>query len=88
MTPADTTTFRRWSKNTRETGLVEIVCPHGVGHPSKRLTPRKTWQGWMLVHGCDGCCASNDFWEAERWLRKPGLTRQRKSCTLKVGRKG
>lgn len=46
----------------RETGLVERICGHGVGHPDPdsaayydRAGPvgsRGTWS----VHGCDGCC--------------------------------
>ena len=38
----------------RENGLIEIVCPHGIGHPSRKLTPPKFYYG---VHGCDGCCS-------------------------------
>jgi len=43
----------------RESGLVEDVCEHGVGHPNIE---------WLLkydvsndlgfwIHGCDGCCS-------------------------------
>lgn len=43
----------------RETGLIERVCRHGVGHPDPdsaawlaRVTGQESWG----VHGCDGCC--------------------------------
>lgn len=53
-----------WRSQTRGSGLVEAICPHGVGHPmveSVRLLDqngppgsRGTWG----IHGCDGCCAA------------------------------
>lgn len=43
-------------------GLMERVCPHGIGHPdpdhlafSKRTRP-DTYSKYEDVHGCDGCC--------------------------------
>jgi len=58
----------------RESGLVEFVCEHGVGHPvwgsadflasydrpsvEDRCRKRDSW----MSHGCDGCC-SNHFEE-------------------------
>ncbi len=36
------------------------MCEHGVGHPSKELTPPSIWKKWMEVHGCDGCCVKFD----------------------------
>lgn len=43
----------------RETGLIERLCIHGVGHPDpdsaawlRRVTGQSSWG----VHGCDGCC--------------------------------
>jgi len=58
----------KWRKNIRETGLLEWLCEHGVGHPDlnscKTLDNRKGWEGskgtWT-VHGCDGCCSRDDF---------------------------
>lgn len=53
--------MRDWPMNLRETGLVERMCPHGVGHPD----PDSAWwlerhldheQGTWGIHGCDGCC--------------------------------
>ena len=35
-------------------GIMERICPHGVGHPD----PDSPWENdsheW--IHGCDGCC--------------------------------
>jgi hypothetical protein len=35
-------------------GIMERICPHGIGHPD----PDSPWPAnsaeW--VHGCDGCC--------------------------------
>lgn len=53
----------------RETGLVEGICEHGVGHP---IWGSADWMAlyfghprddnpW-LVHGCDGCCSDQE-WE-------------------------
>jgi hypothetical protein len=50
---------------TRETGLVEIVCPHGVGHPSQALTPTQAWREWMAIHSCCGCCWTGAWHVAE-----------------------
>lgn len=37
-------------------GIMERICPHGVGHPD----PDSPWlpDSYQWVHGCDGCCAS------------------------------
>jgi len=54
-----------WPAILREDGKrVEIICPHGVGHPVKSLSNH--WdETWMGVHGCDGCCSSAAFALAE-----------------------
>jgi hypothetical protein len=57
-------------KNFRENGLVEIVCAHGVGHPSKLLTNPKYYYG---VHGCDGCCDTEEFRRAELRFNRPPI---------------
>ena len=58
-----------WSIIDRGDGRWEICCPHGIGHPSQRLSAlrsRVLWQtSWMDVHGCDGCCGSVAFRVAE-----------------------
>ena len=44
----------------RETGLVEDVCEHGVGHPNAEwLAMRNARSERRIagVHGCDGCCS-------------------------------
>ena len=55
-----------WKKIIRETGLIEYVCHHGVGHPdyssAEKIAKKydhdtETW----LVHGCCGCCNKKDF---------------------------
>lgn len=53
-------------KNTvrRETGLVEHVCEHGVGHPavaSADYMAKKTNDLSWDVHGCDGCCGDPEW---------------------------
>ena len=55
----------RFAVNHRASGLVEVVCPHGVGHPSRVLTPPARWREWMEVHGCEGCCSSPEWKQAE-----------------------
>lgn len=43
-------------------GIIERICPHGVGHPDpdqwhyfkKRLGKKRA--SAEFVHGCDGCC--------------------------------
>ena len=48
--------MKEWPAIMREDGKrVEIICPHGVGHPVKELST--DWNGsWMGMHGCCGCC--------------------------------
>lgn len=43
--------MREWPTHWRsDRGMMERICPHGVGHPDPDdLSPDKT-------HGCDGCC--------------------------------
>ena len=56
----------------RETGLIENICCHNIGHPDPDSAKRialfhKEWEqghctkqeaisAWR-VHGCDGCCS-------------------------------
>lgn len=58
-------------KKVRENGLIEIICEHGVGHPSRLLTPLKFYYD---VHGCDGCCGSDEFKAKELELSAAGRT--------------
>jgi len=47
-----------WTYHTRETGLLEGVCPCGVGHPLPKAFQPKTHQNsYSSVHGCCGCCS-------------------------------
>lgn len=39
-----------WPQNWRsDRGIMEVICPHGIGHPD----PDEIKKG---LHGCDGCC--------------------------------
>lgn len=42
----------------RADGRVELICEHGVGHPSRKLTLlyRGIWNDCDSIHGCDSCC--------------------------------
>lgn len=63
----------RWITIRRETGLVEHVCEHNVGHPNHgsalwlaeayEIEGDDVFDGYAarLIHGCDGCCAREDF---------------------------
>ena len=44
----------------RETGLLEDVCEHGVGHPNKDFLEKEGLPGAWGVHGCDGCCCPKE----------------------------
>ena len=46
----------------RETGLIEAVCRHSIGHPipesvehMDKVGPKSARGSWG-AHGCDGCC--------------------------------
>lgn len=45
-------------------GLMERICPHGVGHPDpddlafKRNRYGESYAQTESIHGCDGCCHS------------------------------
>lgn len=45
-----------------DTGVMERICSHGVGHPDpddiahKKRTMGKRAAWGYSVHGCDGCC--------------------------------
>lgn len=41
----------------RETGLIEDVCEHGVGHPNATWLEKNDGKRKLGVHGCDGCCS-------------------------------
>jgi hypothetical protein len=54
--------MKEWPQNWREDrGMMERICPHGIGHPDPDDPKTKT--PMEAVHGCDGCCSR--FW-AER----------------------
>lgn len=41
----------------RDSGLLEDVCEHGVGHPNQDFLKKEGWSDVWGVHGCDGCCS-------------------------------
>lgn len=43
-----------WTLHVRETGLIEVICPCGVGHPLPAKYQPTYYNG---VHGCCGCCS-------------------------------
>ena len=48
---------RGWDVLVRDSGLVEAVCPHGVGHPiPAQYQSENRRAGVWMTHGCDGCC--------------------------------
>ena len=52
----------------RETGLVEDICVHGVGHPNREWLRVHDPDGKLCfgVHGCDGCCSHEQKKEKSR----------------------
>lgn len=51
--------MRAWPLNWRDdTGVMERVCPHRIGHPDPDALAHlaSVGAGWAGVHGCDGCC--------------------------------
>jgi hypothetical protein len=51
----------------RDSGLVEHVCEHGVGHPAYGSVHWMEINGMKGygVHGCDGCCRAPAWVEAD-----------------------
>ena len=56
--------MRDWNLNFRaDKGQMERLCPeHNVGHPDPDDMLYQVEQGreWMGIHGCCGCCRTND----------------------------
>jgi hypothetical protein len=47
--------MKEWPQNWRgDRGIMERMCPHGIGHPDPDDPNTKSLVGG--VHGCDGCC--------------------------------
>ena len=60
------------SRRSDRGGLIEHFCEHGVGHPNpgsalwiaeSYAAEDDVYSEWgtQLSHGCDGCCAAEDF---------------------------
>jgi len=46
----------------RETGLLEDICQHSVGHPNEEFLSKEdrfSANHWK-IHGCDGCCGERE----------------------------
>ena len=53
--------MKDWPTNWRgDIGVMERICPHGIGHPDPDDLFYKSALGitWPAIHGCDGCCSS------------------------------
>lgn len=53
--------MRDWSLNWRDdTGVMERICPHGVGHPDPDGSAyhEKIGDKYWSMHGCDSCCVA------------------------------
>jgi hypothetical protein len=52
-----------WAINqtVRETGLVEDVCKHGIGHPNEEFLEGLSVmrRNNFRIHGCCGCCCDD-----------------------------
>ena len=56
--------MRDWPMKWRDdTGVMERICPCGVGHPDPDDLAYniKIGQDWKGVHGCCGCCNPETF---------------------------
>jgi hypothetical protein len=54
----------KWIKTIRrESGLIEHICEHGVGHPAIGSVHWMELNGFasMGAHGCDGCCRDPEW---------------------------
>jgi len=72
-----------WVLHLRETGLVERICPHGIGHPdpdSVAYFNRRGEGAYLGVHGCDGCCTPEPQPKPELKLSEPATTLAAKSA--------
>ncbi len=68
-----------WAMAYRADGRVELACPHGVGHTSRRLSKARGRvkldaynDVYFSAHGCDGCCGKDDFYNSEEYHLKKG----------------
>ena len=51
--------MKDFPQNFREdTGVMERICPHGIGHPDPdhMVWAKSVGLDWHGVHGCDLCC--------------------------------
>ena len=57
---------------TRESGLIEDICKHGVGHPNRDWIKKYDSRGikGFSIHGCDGCCSKETKIAIKKGKRK------------------
>lgn len=51
--------MRSWPMVWRkDKGVMERICPHGIGHPDPDGAAHNVRIGrdYLNIHGCDGCC--------------------------------
>lgn len=49
--------MRSWEVNWRgDTGVLERICLHGIGHPDPDTVAFRKKYDIPTIHGCDGCC--------------------------------
>jgi hypothetical protein len=41
-------------------GIMERICPHGIGHPDPDDYSCKK-DNYLTIHGCDGCCSPEGY---------------------------
>jgi hypothetical protein len=71
--------MRSWPLNWRgDTGVMERICPHGVGHPDPDDAAYNMSIGrdYMTVHGCDGCCSPPEEVTTKKGKKRYGKIRK------------
>ena len=54
--------MKSWPTTWRgDINVLERQCHHGINHPDPDQFQRweKMGQGYLMIHGCDGCCVDN-----------------------------
>jgi hypothetical protein len=53
--------MKDWPTHWRQDrGIMERICPHGVGHPDPDDRRIRTGKD-TGAHGCDGCCVQQEY---------------------------
>lgn len=64
----------------RTTGLLELSCPHEVGHPLKAPAGEK--KGTWGVHGCDLCCSTPSWKKEARRIKRDVIAKTSKGWMI------